>query len=254
MNPKTPWRNAPLLPEASAAAGLAVFAGLFAALLLSHWTLLRLPYYWDEAGYYIPAAWDFFRTGSLIPISTLTNAHPPLPSVYLALAWKLFGFSPLTTRVATLAVAALGLTAVWRLALQLTGSRAIAAWTLLLTALYPIWFAQSSLAHADIYAAACTLWGLVYALPSRGKKLWAAALCFAAAALAKETSIAVPLALAAIFWLRGSSPAFRHNTGRADSTTEKLLLRLRWRQSVSPTPLRMTNLLKRPAFFRMMAD
>jgi 4-amino-4-deoxy-L-arabinose transferase-like glycosyltransferase len=203
MNPKTPWRNAPLLPEASAAAGLAVFAGLFAALLLSHWTLLRLPYYWDEAGYYIPAAWDFFRTGSLIPISTLTNAHPPLPSVYLALAWKLFGFSPLTTRVATLAVAALGLTAVWRLALQLTGSRAIAAWTLLLTALYPIWFAQSSLAHADIYAAACTLWGLVYALPSRGKKLWAAALCFAAAALAKETSIAVPLALAAIFLAEG---------------------------------------------------
>jgi len=52
-----------------------VFPVIFVALYLSHFTLLRLPYYWDEAGYYIPAAWDFFRTGSLIPLSTLSNAH-----------------------------------------------------------------------------------------------------------------------------------------------------------------------------------
>ena len=71
-----------------------IFPVIFAALYLSHFTLLRLPYYWDEAGYYIPAAWDFFRTGSLIPLTTLTNAHPPLPSIYLALWWKLFGFFP----------------------------------------------------------------------------------------------------------------------------------------------------------------
>jgi hypothetical protein len=135
-----------------------VFPAVFAALCLSHRTLLRLPYYWDEAGYYIPAAWDFFRTGSLIPFSTLSNAHPPLPSIYLALAWKLFSYSPLVTRVAVLAVASLGLTAVWRLAMRLTGVVAVAFWTVLLTALYPIWFAQSSLAHADIFAAACTLW------------------------------------------------------------------------------------------------
>ena len=125
----------------------------------------RLPYYWDEAGYYIPAAWDFFRTGSLIPITTLTNAHPPLPSIYLALWWKLSGFLPEVTRVAVLMVASLGLTAVWRLAMRLVGVPAVAFWTVVLTALYPIWFAQSTLAHADIFAAACTLWGLVYALP-----------------------------------------------------------------------------------------
>ena len=44
-----------------------MFPVIFAALYASHFSLLRLPYYWDEAGYYIPAAWDFFRTGSLIP-------------------------------------------------------------------------------------------------------------------------------------------------------------------------------------------
>ena len=72
-----------------------IFPVIFVALYLTHFTLLRLPYYWDEAGYYIPAAWDFFRTGfSLIPTSTLTNAHPPLPSIYLALCWKAAGFFP----------------------------------------------------------------------------------------------------------------------------------------------------------------
>ena len=164
---------------------------------LSHFTLLRLPYYWDEAGYYIPAAWDFFRTGSLIPITTLTNAHPPLPSIYLALWWKASGFYPEVTREAVLLVAALGLLAVWRLAMRLVGVASVAFWTVLLTGLYPIWFAQSSLAHADIFAAACSLWGLVYALPDRSRKPWAAALWFSAAALSKETAIAIPLTLAA---------------------------------------------------------
>jgi len=173
-----------------------IFPVIFAALYASHFTLLRLPYYWDEAGYYIPAAWDFFRTGSLIPITTLTNAHPPLPSIYLALWWKLSGFYPEVTREAVLMVAALGLLAVWRLAMRLVGVPAVAIWTVILTGLYPIWFAQSTLAHADIFAAACTLWGLVYALPDHDRKPWAAALWFAAAALCKETAIVIPLALA----------------------------------------------------------
>src|SRR5579863_497975 len=99
-----------------------IFPVVFAALYVSHISLLRLPYYWDEAGYYIPAAWDFFRTGSLIPITTLSNAHPPLPSLYLALWWKAAGFYPEVTREAVLLVATLGLVAVWRLALRLTGS------------------------------------------------------------------------------------------------------------------------------------
>ena len=191
----TPWLDAPLPVWI-------VFPAIFAALGLSHLTLLKLPYYWDEAGYYIPAAWDFFRTGSLIPITTLSNAHPPLPSIYLALCWKLFGYCPLVTRLAVLAAASLGLTAVWRLALRVVGVPAVSCWTVALTALYPVWFAQSSLAHADIFAAACTLWGLACALPAQDRVLhrkpWTAALWFAAAALCKETAIAIPLTLAAV--------------------------------------------------------
>jgi Dolichyl-phosphate-mannose-protein mannosyltransferase len=180
-----------------------IFPVVFAALYLSHFTLLRLPYYWDEAGYYIPAAWDFFRTGSLIPITTLTNAHPPLPSIYLALWWKISGFYPEVTREAVLMVAALGLLAVWRLAMRLVGAASVAFWTVILTGIYPIWFAQSTLAHADIFAAACTLWGLVFALPDHDRKPWAAALWFAAAALCKETAIAVPLTLATVSLVEG---------------------------------------------------
>ena len=186
-----------------------IFPVVFMVLYASHFALLRLPYYWDEAGYYIPAALDFFRAGSLIPLTTPSNAHPPLPSIYLALWWKIGGFYPEVTREAVLIVAALGLLAVWRLAMRLVGVVSVAFWSVLLTGLYPIWFAQSSLAHADIFAAACTLWGLVYslpgALPSRGRNphSWTAALWFSAAALCKETAIVIPLTLAAIDAVEG---------------------------------------------------
>src|ERR1700744_1582881 len=134
MTAETPTRAVPLW---------GVLLSVFAVVLAAHAPLLRLPYYWDEAGYYIPAAWDFFRTGSLIPISTLNNAHPPLPGIYLALWWKLSGFYPEVTREAVLLVAALGLLAVWRLAKRVSGVGSVAFWTVLLTGLYPVWFAQS---------------------------------------------------------------------------------------------------------------
>jgi 4-amino-4-deoxy-L-arabinose transferase-like glycosyltransferase len=198
-------RNHPILPRLDTLPpDWMIFPVIFAALCASHLTLLRLPYYWDEAGYYIPAAWDFFRTGSLIPLTTPSNAHPPLPSIYLAFCWKIAGFHPVVTRLAVLLVASLGLTAVWRLAMRLVDVTAVAFWTVALTALYPVWFAQSTLAHADIFAAACTLWGLAYALPNRGaltdhaRRPWIAALWFALAALSKETAIFIPITLAAV--------------------------------------------------------
>jgi len=175
----------------------AVFPLTFAAVWFAHWPLLRLPYYWDEAGYYIPAAFDFFRTGSLIPYSTLSNAHPPLPSIYLAAFWKLFGFHPFVTRSAMCVISAIALAAVWRIALTVFRSTSVALATLVLTAIYPVFFAQSSLAQADIFAAAATLWALAFFLD--GRRLWPAIVCFSLAALSKETAIITPLALVA--WL-----------------------------------------------------
>jgi 4-amino-4-deoxy-L-arabinose transferase-like glycosyltransferase len=173
-----------------------VFSLIFLTILIAHWPLLRLPYYWDEAGYYIPAAYDFFRTGSLIPFSTLSNAHPPLPSIFLAIWWKLFGFSPFVTRIAVCFTASIALTAVWKLALTTTNRQTVAIATVLLTTLYPIFFAQSSLAHADIFAAAATLWAITLFLKKTPSSLAWSVLCFALAALSKETAIVTPLALA----------------------------------------------------------
>src|SRR5580658_4074251 len=96
----------------------------FAAVYLSHLTLLNLPYFWDEGGYYIPAAWDFFRTGTLIPVSTVTNAHPPLPSLLLAAWWHLSGFVPSATRTLVCMVAAGALLGVYKLARNLLGTPA----------------------------------------------------------------------------------------------------------------------------------
>jgi Dolichyl-phosphate-mannose-protein mannosyltransferase len=164
---------------------------LFALLLLAHLPLLRLPYFWDEAGYYIPAARDLYLAGSLIPRSTLTNAHPPLVMAWLAAAWKIFGYSPLTTRIAMLAVAAFTLLGVYRLARRVAGPQTALA-SLVCTALYPVFFAQSSMAHLDMAAAGLLLWGLDFYLASRRLP---AILLFALASLAKETAALVPLSL-----------------------------------------------------------
>ena len=177
----------------------------FVAVYLSHFRLLRLPYFWDEGGYYIPAAWDFFRTGTLIPQSTVTNAHPPLPSILLAVWWHLSGYVVSGTRTLVCMISAAALLGTFKLARSLAGS-AVAAVTVVLTAVYPIWFAQSTLAHADIFAAAFTLWGIAFYLepdaaftPAQMAKnrIWAA-IMFSCAALSKETAIVTPAAL--VLW------------------------------------------------------
>jgi 4-amino-4-deoxy-L-arabinose transferase-like glycosyltransferase len=182
------------------------FIGTFAALALLHGPLLRLPYYWDEAGYYIPAALDFFRHGLLIPQSTLPTGHTPLVPVCLALAWRLLGCSPLVTRLILIAFAAATLVALYALG-RLVARRETALWACLLLALLPLFFAQSSLAFLDLPAAFTTtlaVWALL-----RRRMAWfvvAASL----AVLTKETAvIIVPVAL--VFGWR-----FRQDLRRSD--------------------------------------
>ena len=208
-----------------------IFPLLFVGVYLAHLTLLRLPYYWDEAGYYIPAAYDFFRTGDVIPTTTLANAHPPLPSLYLALWWK-SGFTPAVTRTAMCLITAIALLAVYRLAILLNGRPWVAATTTVLTAIYPVWFAQSTLAHADMFAAAATLWGLVFVFSSqtRPRMLWAAAACFAVATWCKETAIVTPLAIALweLYLCRRSSPQRRAHLRAGLVLSTPLLPLLAW--------------------------
>lgn len=172
---------------------LLLFALFFAALMLLHAPLLRLPYFWDEAGYYIPVARDLYLTGSPIPHSTVSNAHPPLVMAWLAFAWRLFGFSTLVTRTAILALAAFSLLGLFRLA-RVVSNLEVATAVTSLTAIYPVFFTQSSLAQVDLPAAGLTFWAVAAFIEDRP---WQTVIWFSLAALAKETAILAPVALLA---------------------------------------------------------
>ena len=169
-----------------------VFAAIFVVIFLLHAPLLRLPYFWDEAGYYVPAARDLLLHGSLIPHTTVSNAHPPLVMAWLALWWKVVGYAPAVTRAAMLVIAAFSLLGVFRLAEVVANSRVAVAATVC-TALYPVFFAQSSLAQVDLAAAGLTFWALAAYFEERPL---ATAFWFCLAVLAKETAVLAPLALA----------------------------------------------------------
>ena len=207
-----------------------LFPCIFAAVYLLHLPLMRLPYYWDEGGYYIPAAWDFWRLGTVIPVSTVRNAHPPLPSILLAGWWDITGFHIYSTRLLMCLVTSVALLGVYRLARGLTGQAAALAVTGL-TAIYSVWFAQSTLAHADMFAAAATVWALVFYFDqvsdgiSGTRAGWhrplLMALCFSLAVLSKETAIVMP---ASLFLLE----AYRWWQARLDRSTVPVIRAQVW--------------------------
>jgi hypothetical protein len=153
---------------------------------------LRLPYFWDEAGYYVPAARDILLHGSLIPQTTVSNAHPPLVLAWLALWWKVVGYAPLVTRTAMLVASAFALLGVFRLAERVANTQVAIASTLC-TGLYPVFFAQSSLAQVDLCAAGLTFWALSSYVAG---DFLATAIWFSLAVLTKETAILAPMSLA----------------------------------------------------------
>lgn len=177
----------------SLSAQFLIFAAILIVILLSHFPLLGVPYIWDELGYYVPATRDLFLYGRLIPQATVSNAHPPLVMAWLAAFWKLAGFRLVVTRVAMLVIAAFTLVGVFRLA-AFVANLEVAVASTMCTALYPVFFTQSSLVHLDMAAAGLTLWGLRSYLE---RHRWTTVIWFSLAALAKETAIVTPLALAA---------------------------------------------------------
>ena len=158
-----------------------------------HFPLISLPYFWDEAGYYVPAAADFLERGRLIPVSVPSNAHPPLLSIYISAWWKVCGQTIASSRAGMLFLSTLGLWAVYRLGAALHSARTgmLAA---VCTAAYPGYFTQSSMVLADLPSAVFCLLGLEQYLANRRR----AGFLFTAAVLFKETAILAPLALLAV--------------------------------------------------------
>jgi hypothetical protein len=167
-----------------------IFPLIFVTIFLLHAPLLRLPFFWDEAGFYVPAAYDLVHSHSVIARTTLDTGHPPLSAAYLALWFTLGGWKPAVARVAMLLLAAFALTNVFLLARRLAGT-GVAVATTVATAVYPIFFVQSSLTHADLMAAAFTLWGIRLYIERR---LLPSPLAFSLAVLSKETAVITPAA------------------------------------------------------------
>jgi len=175
--------------------------GVFLGLWGLHLPLLHLPYYWDEAGYYIPAALDFLHSGLLVPQSTLTTGHTPLVPVYLATAWRIFGYAPLVTRAAMLLLAAATVTALYALARWVADSE-VAFWSALLLALSPVFFAQSSLAHLDLTAGLFTTLAVLVLLRQSRSAGPLFALTASLAVLSKETAVVLLPVVWAFAWFR----------------------------------------------------
>ena len=173
------------------------FLALFAfVVLLSHAPLLRLPYYWDELGQFIPAALDLFHGGggaaAWIPHSTVPNAHPPGVMAYLAAFWTVAGYSVVSTRIAMLLVASVAVLVAFLLAIELCrnvrGAPAFMAVFLLCCS--PLFFAQAMLAQLDMPAMLFTCLALLLFLQDKTRL---AAMACVALVLVKETGLLAPL-------------------------------------------------------------
>jgi hypothetical protein len=173
-----------------------IFFALFAAVVFaSHSPFLDLPYFWDEHGQFVPAALDILRDGAWVPHSTVPNVHPPGVMAYLALVWRLFGYSIQATRVAMLTLASVGVLFTFLLAIELcrgaAGAPAFIAVLLLLAD--PLFYTQAMMAQLDMPAMVFTVAALLFYLQRR--YALAAVICVALV-LTKETEVILPLLFA----------------------------------------------------------
>lgn len=171
---------------------LIAFWLLFAVPLFAiHFSLLTLPYFWDELGQFVPTALDIARLGAWIPRSAVPNVHPPGVEAYLALLYKIFGYSIPLTRVAMLLVASIGLVATFLLSIELSqgtkGAPAFLPPLLLLAS--PLFYTQSMMAQLDMPAMVFTVIALLLFI--KREYGWAAATSVVLV-LVKETGLVTP--------------------------------------------------------------
>jgi hypothetical protein len=179
----------------------------FVVLAAIHVPYLKLPYYWDELGQFVPQTLDLYSEGRWIPVHTLPNVHPPGLEAILALLWRVTGGpSILVSRLSMLAIAAYGVVGSFLLSIRLSrksaGAPAFAVLLLLLAS--PLFYTQSMMVQLDMPAMVFTVWALLYFLDGR---LWRSVLMATVAVLFKETAVVLPVVLAV--WLIAKERDFR---------------------------------------------
>jgi hypothetical protein len=177
----------------------AYFLAIIASIVfITHASLLRVPFYWDELGQFVPASLDLFQLGRWIPVTTVPNIHPPGLMAYLAAFWHLTGYSILATRLAMLILASGGAFFAFLLAIVLArGTAGFPAFTaLMFLCLAPLFFAQAMMVQLDMPAMVLTCLALLLFLQDHLRR---SALVCVALVLVKETGIAAPMVFG--FWL-----------------------------------------------------
>ncbi len=175
-----------------------LLAGFAVILAIIHAPYLNLPFFWDELGQFVPASLDLYQHGDWVAKSTLPNIHPPGVMAYLALTWKIFGYSIPATRLAMLLIGSLGVLFTFLLSVRLSrgtiGAPAFAAVAFLLAT--PIFYTQSMMALLDMPAMVFTALALLLFLDNR---IIACVAACTVLVLMKETGISTPFVLA--LWL-----------------------------------------------------
>jgi 4-amino-4-deoxy-L-arabinose transferase-like glycosyltransferase len=140
-------------------AGSVFFVLIAITVIGTHFPLWDLPFFWDEAGYFVPASLDLFRHGAIVPTSTPPNVHPPGLSIWLSAVWTVAGYSISATRVAMLLMASAAAFLAFLLSLRLSGGvpGLPGFQVLLLLLLNPLFYTQSMMAQLDMPAMLFTL-------------------------------------------------------------------------------------------------
>jgi 4-amino-4-deoxy-L-arabinose transferase-like glycosyltransferase len=182
-----------------------LLAGFALLIFVAHLPYFGLPYFWDELGQFVPAALDILHGGAWIPHSTVPNSHPPGVMAYLALIWRIVGYSIVATRLSMLALAAAALIFTFFLGRVVSHDFTPAVLAIVFLSLDPLFYTQSMMAQLDMPAMLFSVLSLLLFLTDRHA---AAAAACTALVLSKETGVLLPMIFIVVLYRDKALPKY----------------------------------------------
>ena len=145
---------------------------LFASALFFWASTISLPYWWDSAGFVMQQAHSYLVDGfSIRSVSYSDFAHPPLLSVFLVLAWSVFGETVVVSHLVYLPFVLLSVVGVYFLGKELVKDSTVGPMvgfaSALLVLFTPTFLAQIGIIYMEIPATAFAVLGYLFFLKRR---------------------------------------------------------------------------------------